>query len=126
MQVIDIVSPMIPELTAMIDAIIAILSAPFVQRAILGAFLVAIVAATSGTFLVFRGLSFMTSGVAHAALGGAALGLFLQYTGIAPWFDPILGALLFSISSPWLLGMQGRKESQRRWKWLSVFHLHYP
>ena len=81
----------------MIDQIIAILSAPFVQRAILGAFLVAIVASTSGTFLVFRGLSFMTSGVAHAALGGAALGLFLQHSGIAPWFDPIIGALLFSI-----------------------------
>ena len=93
----------------MIDAIIAILSAPFVQRAILGAFLVAIVASTSGTFLVFRGLSFMTSGVAHAALGGAALGLFLQHSGIAPWFDPIIGALLFSIFVSLVTGYAGEK-----------------
>lgn len=105
----DIVSRMIQEWIAMIDAIIAALSAPFVQRAIFGAFLVAIVAATSGTFLVFRGLSFMTSGVAHAALGGAALGLFLQHSGIAPWFDPILGALLFSVFVAVVTGYAGEK-----------------
>ncbi|MFW9848963.1 MAG: metal ABC transporter permease [Candidatus Thorarchaeota archaeon] len=93
----------------MIDAIIAILSAPFVQRAILGALLVAIVAASSGTFLVFRGLSFMTSGVAHAALGGAALGLFLQHTGLVPWFDPIIGALLFSVFVAVITGYAGEK-----------------
>jgi ABC-type Mn2+/Zn2+ transport system permease subunit len=97
------------EWIAMIDAIIAILSAPFVQRAILGALLIAIVAASSGTFLVFRGLSFMTSGVAHAALGGAALGLFLQYSGIAPWFDPIIGALLFSVLVAIITGYAGEK-----------------
>ncbi|MHA1480981.1 MAG: metal ABC transporter permease [Candidatus Thorarchaeota archaeon] len=93
----------------MIDALLEILAAPFVQRALLGAFLVAVVAATSGTFLVFRGLSFMTSGVAHAALGGAALGLFLQHSGIAPWFDPILGALLFSVFVAVVTGYAGEK-----------------
>ncbi|MHA1813267.1 MAG: metal ABC transporter permease, partial [Candidatus Thorarchaeota archaeon] len=73
----------------------------------IGALLIAIVASASGSFLVFRGLSFMTSGVAHAALGGAALGLFLQYTGIAPWFDPILGALLFSVFVAAVTGYAG-------------------
>ncbi len=81
----------------MIDIIQLILESPFLQRAIIAAVLVAIVAAASGTFLVFRGLSFMASGVAHAALGGTALGIFLQDSGLVPWFDPILGALLFSI-----------------------------
>lgn len=93
----------------MIDMIIEILSVPFIQRALIGAFLIAIVATTSGTFLVFRGLSFMTSGVAHAALGGAALGLFLQYSGIAPWFDPILGALCFSVLVALVTGYAGEK-----------------
>lgn len=81
----------------MIDIVQVILTSPFLQRALLGAVLVAIVAAASGTFLVFRGLSFMASGVAHAALGGAALGIFLQDSGIAPWFDPVIGALLFAV-----------------------------
>ena len=88
---------------AMIDVIIP----PFLMRAVIGAVLIAVVASTSGTFLVFRGLSFMASGVAHAALGGAALGLFLQYSGIAPWFDPILGALLFSVFVALVTGYAG-------------------
>ncbi|MFW9809588.1 MAG: metal ABC transporter permease [Candidatus Thorarchaeota archaeon] len=81
----------------MIDIIQVILTTPFLQRALIAAFLVALVAAASGTFLVFRGLSFMASGVAHAALGGTALGIFLQDSGIAPWFDPVLGALMFAV-----------------------------
>ena len=81
----------------MIDIIQIIIETPFLQRALLGALLIAIIAAASGTFLVFRGLSFMASGVAHAALGGTALGIFLQDSGLVPWFDPILGALLFSV-----------------------------
>ncbi len=81
----------------MIDIIQIIIESPFLQRALIGALLIAIIAAASGTFLVFRGLSFMASGVAHAALGGTALGIFLQDTGLVPWFDPVLGALLFSV-----------------------------
>lgn len=69
--------------------------------------MIAVVASTSGSFLVFRGLSFMTAGVAHAALGGAALGLFLQASGIAPWFDPILGALVFAVFVALVTGYAG-------------------
>jgi len=81
----------------MIDIIQVIMTSPFLQRALFAAILIAVIAAASGTFLVFRGLSFMASGVAHAALGGTALGIFLQESGLAPWFDPVLGALLFSV-----------------------------
>lgn len=91
----------------MIDIILLILDSPFLQRALIGAFLIAVVASTSGTFLVFRGLSFMTSGAAHAALGGAALGFYLQATGIAPWFDPIIGALLFAVLVAVVTGYAG-------------------
>jgi ABC-type Mn2+/Zn2+ transport system permease subunit len=80
----------------MIEIIQLIIDSPFLQRALIAALLIAIVAAASGTFLVFRGLSFMASGVAHAALGGTALGIFLQDSGLVPWFDPILGALLYA------------------------------
>jgi ABC-type Mn2+/Zn2+ transport system permease subunit len=80
-----------------IDAITLLLTSPILQRALLASVLVAIIAATTGTFMVFRGLSFLTAGVAHAALGGVALALFLQSTGIVPWFDPILGAIIFAV-----------------------------
>ena len=93
----------------MFEIIQIILESPFLQRAIIGAVMIALVSSTSGSFLVFRGLSFMTAGVAHAALGGAALGLFLQYTGIAPWFDPMLGALVFSVFVALVTGYAGEK-----------------
>jgi ABC-type Mn2+/Zn2+ transport system permease subunit len=93
----------------MIDMLIQLLSTPFIQRALIGAVLVAVVASASGTFLVFRGLSFMTTGVAHAALGGAALGLFLQHSGIALWFDPLFGAIVFSIFVAMITGYAGEK-----------------
>jgi ABC-type Mn2+/Zn2+ transport system permease subunit len=105
----------------MIDIIILILESPFLQRAIIGALMIAVVASTSGSFLVFRGLSFMTSGVAHAALGGAALGLFLQATGIAPWFDPMVGALVF-----WSHATLVKLELGKRWRWRLEYHLRSP
>ncbi len=89
------------------DLLELLLTHPFIQRAIISAILVSLISATTGTFMVFRGLSFMVSGVAHAALGGAALGIFLQSTGIAPWFDPILGALLFSLVIAIITGYAG-------------------
>jgi len=91
----------------MLNLFQTILQSPFLQRALIGAFLIAVLASSSGTFLVFRGLSFMTAGVAHAALGGAALGLFLQESGLVPWFDPILGALMFSIFVAIVTGYAG-------------------
>ncbi len=109
MLVIDIALHMTQDLIAMLDILQIILESPFLQRAIIGAVMIALVASASGSFLVFRGLSFMTAGVAHAALGGAALGLFLQYSGIAPWFDPMLGALTFSIFVAIVTGYAGER-----------------
>lgn len=98
------------EWTAMIIEFFTLLfTSTVLQRALLAALLVAIIAATSGTFMVFRGLSFLTSGVAHAALGGASLGLFLQSTGLVPWFDPILGAVLFAIFMALVTGIAGER-----------------
>lgn len=57
---------------------IEILSLPFMQRALIGAILVGFLASYYGVFIVQRGLSFLGSGLAHAAFGGVALGLLLQ------------------------------------------------
>ena len=83
------------------------LSHPFIQRAIIGIVLTALASSISGTFMVFRGLSFLPSGVAHAALGGAALGILIQSTDLIPWFDPLLGAMLFGIILALIVGYAG-------------------
>lgn len=55
-----------------------ILSLPFMQRALIGGALVGFLASYYGVFIVQRGLSFLGSGLAHAAFGGVALGLLLH------------------------------------------------
>ncbi len=56
---------------------------PFMQRALIAGALVGFLASYYGVFVVQRGLSFLGSGLAHAAFGGIALGLLLGYSPLA-------------------------------------------
>jgi zinc transport system permease protein len=49
----------------------------FMQRALLAGVAVAAVCAVIGVFIVQRGLAFLGDGLAHAAFGGIAIGLFM-------------------------------------------------
>jgi len=69
---------------------IEILSLPFMQRALIAGVLVGFLASYYGTFVVQRGLSFLGSGLAHAAFGGIALGLLLNK-------EPLLVAVPFTL-----------------------------
>ena len=55
-----------------------ILSLPFMQRALIAGTLVGFLSSYYGVFIVQRGLGFLGSGLAHAAFGGVALGVFLN------------------------------------------------
>lgn len=66
------------------------LSMPFMQRALIGGILVGFLASYYGVFVVQRGLSFLGSGLAHAAFGGVALGLLLNT-------EPLWIALPFTV-----------------------------
>lgn len=57
---------------------IEVIELPFMQRALIGGVLVGFLASYYGVFVVQRGLSFLGSGLAHAAFGGIALGLLLE------------------------------------------------
>ncbi len=57
---------------------IEVLAYPFMQRAVLAGVLVGALSSYLGVFVVQRRLSFLGSGLAHAAFGGVALALFLQ------------------------------------------------
>lgn len=51
---------------------------PFMQRALVAGILIGFIASYYGVFIVQRGLSFLGSGLAHAAFGGVALGILLD------------------------------------------------
>jgi len=63
---------------------------PFMQRALIAGALVGFLASYYGVFVVQRGLSFLGSGLAHAAFGGIALGLLLN-------FEPLWIAVPFTV-----------------------------
>jgi zinc transport system permease protein len=53
------------------------LSFEFMQRALIAGLAVAAVCAVIGVFIVQRGLAFLGDGLAHAAFGGIAIGLYM-------------------------------------------------
>lgn len=79
----------------MIEAFVS----PFMQRAILAGILVGFLASYYGTFIVQRGLSFLGSGLAHAAFGGVALGLLLQ---TEPLWIAVPFTVLVAIGITWV------------------------
>ncbi|MBS7650204.1 MAG: iron chelate uptake ABC transporter family permease subunit [Candidatus Bathyarchaeia archaeon] len=91
------------------DPLTMIFTHPFLQRALIALALTSMISATSGTFTVLRGLSFMPSAVAHAALGGAALAIYLQYSGLVPFLNPTYGAILFSLIVAVVTGYAGER-----------------
>lgn len=58
-------------------------SMPFMQRALIAGVLVGFLASYYGVFIVQRKMSFLGSGLAHAAFGGVALGLLLNAQPLA-------------------------------------------
>jgi zinc transport system permease protein len=60
----------------MIDFLFAPFSFDFMQRALLGGVMIAIVCALVGVLIVQRGLSFTGDGLAHATFGGIGLNIF--------------------------------------------------
>ncbi|MGQ4832289.1 MAG: metal ABC transporter permease [Candidatus Asgardarchaeia archaeon] len=81
-----------------------ILLSPVFIRAFIAVILIAIVSALSGSFTVFRKGTFLVAGVAHAALAGAAFGIFVSLYYQIPFMDPLAGALIFAVLMAILVG----------------------
>jgi manganese/iron transport system permease protein len=76
---------------------LSILQYQFMQNAVLAGLLGGITCSVVGVFVVTMHLSFMGVCIAHAAFAGALLGLWLG-------FNPLIGALLFSLASAAVIG----------------------
>jgi manganese/iron transport system permease protein len=76
---------------------ISILTYPFMQNALLSAFLGGIACAVIGVFVVLMHMPFIGVCMSHAAFAGALLGLWLG-------FNPMVGAFAFSLASAAIIG----------------------
>ena len=75
------------------------LQLPFMQRALVAGLLVGFLGSYFGVFVVQRGLSFLGSGLAHAAFGGVALGLLLR---AEPLYVAVPFTVLVALGVSWL------------------------
>jgi ABC-type Mn2+/Zn2+ transport system permease subunit len=79
-------------------------------RAIIAVFLIAVVASLIGSYSVFRGSTFLVSGISHGALAGAALGILLALYFFS--VNYLLVALIFSVVFALAIGYAShRKEN---------------
>ncbi|MBU0649360.1 metal ABC transporter permease [Patescibacteria group bacterium] len=70
---------------------IEILQYPFMQRAILGGMILALLLAFMGIFVILRRMAFFGDGIAHASLAGIAIGLLAAY-------NPLIVAIGFGVA----------------------------
>jgi len=82
------------------EIMLEILQYSFMQRALVGGILIAILCSTVGVFLVLRRMAMLGDGLAHISFGGIAAGMFFN-------IYPMLSALLFSIAAA--IGIQKLK-----------------
>jgi len=67
-----------------------VLQQPFMQRALFGGLLIAILCAVIGIFITLRKQAFLSDAVAHASLSGVAVGLLISA-------EPLLPAMLVGV-----------------------------
>src|SRR5210317_1052338 len=72
--------------------LLSVLQYDFMQNALIGSLLVAIMCAITGTFIVIKRLVFLSGGISHGAFAGLGAAYFL---GV----NPMLGAMLFAVLS---------------------------
>jgi zinc transport system permease protein len=90
----------------MIDSIVNILQYEFMRNALIAGLLVSIACGVIGTFVVIKRIVFISGGVAHAAYGGIGLAYFLRW-------NPVIGAIIFSLFSAFAMGAVQRKTKER-------------
>ena len=81
------------------DALITMLSYPFMQRALIAGLLLGLLLASLGVLATLRKMAFFGEGIAHASLAGIALGIF---SGISPLPVAIVWAILIAATIYWL------------------------
>lgn len=82
----------------------AVLSYNFMQNALIACFLASIVCGLIGVIVIEKKLVMMSGGIAHTSFGGVGLGYLCG-------FEPMIGAVMFSLGSAFVIGGIKRRGS---------------
>lgn len=88
------------------DAVLQIVQYGFMKNALTAGILVSIACGIIGTYVVVNRIVFISGGIAHTAYGGIGLAYFLH-------FNPVIGAMIFSIGAALGMGLVQQKAKQR-------------
>lgn len=86
---------------------IEILQYEFMRNAMIAGLLASIACGAVGSFIVVKRMVFISGGIAHSSFGGIGLGYLLG-------FNPIIGALIFSLLSALGIGLITEKGGRRQ------------
>jgi len=89
-----------------VNQIVEALQFGFMRHALMAGVLVSVACGIVGTYVVVNRIVFISGGIAHAAFGGIGLGYFFR-------FNPVLGAIAFSLVAALAMGTVQRKTRQR-------------
>jgi zinc transport system permease protein len=89
-----------------VNQIVEALQFGFMRHALMAGVLVSVACGIVGTYVVVNRIVFISGGIAHAAFGGIGLGYFFR-------FNPVLGAIAFSLIAALAMGTVQRKTRQR-------------
>ncbi len=92
--------------------VIEYLGVPFIQRMLIAGILAALACGVIGTLVVVRRNVFIAGGISHTSFGGIGFAYYMQQLGWS-WFDPMLGAVIFSIGAALFLGSEPIKRRFR-------------
>jgi zinc transport system permease protein len=78
----------------------------FMRNALAAGILASVACGVIGSFVVLNRIVFLSAGIAHAAYGGIGLGFFFG-------FNPVIGAVGFSLAAALGMGVAQRRTGQR-------------
>ena len=82
----------------------ALMINPLLLYAVYAGLIASVVGGVIGSYVVVKRITFICGSIAHTALGGIGVSLWLQRTRGVEWFSPLYGALLAAIFSALILG----------------------
>ena len=86
---------------------------PFLRYALVAGLLASVAFGTIGTYVVARKISYLAGSIAHCALGGIGISLFLQRRFNWEWLHPVYGAVFVALFAALIIGFVSLYARQR-------------
>jgi zinc transport system permease protein len=97
----------------MMEFLDALMTAPFLQYALIAGLGISVACGVVGTYVVVRRMSYMAGGIAHCTLGGIGLAMYLQKVHGLTFITPLGGAVAAALLAALVIGFVSLRLQQR-------------